>query len=117
MRLLIRRTDLEVFRDGVPLGYGLAWREPHRAVAVFAPVPLNLVISVLRAVWWWLRTANLDGPLERMWDRGYDRGFQAGVQVGEWRRDQDLQAREVRGHAQGVSDTIAALRQAFDDKH
>jgi hypothetical protein len=41
--------------EELPVGYGIAWYEYHRAVAICAPIPLNFVLGWARRIWFRLK--------------------------------------------------------------
>jgi hypothetical protein len=41
----------------MPFGYGIAWRDWRTAGAFYMPVPLNLVVNVVRRAYMWARVS------------------------------------------------------------
>ena len=52
--LIILRKFVPIY-ETLPRGYGLAWRDWERHGAICYPIPLNWIISIMRAVWLWLK--------------------------------------------------------------
>jgi hypothetical protein len=91
--MLLRMTQLEAYRQSPPWWYGLAWREPDRAVLVLAPIPLNHLIAWSRRFYWMVKTNVTTSPLERAFDRGYELGRQHAQEHYERTRDRDAEER------------------------
>lgn len=69
----------------VPAWYGMAYRYQNRAVAVFYPIPLNLIVGWLRRVWIWCRCASSDKQI-RSYQEGYEVGRRDGMRENQEQR-------------------------------
>lgn len=62
----------------VPKGYGLAYYQPDRLIAVCYPIPLNLIVRALRDFYWWIFAGCWRSKYEREILKaerfGYERG-------------------------------------------
>lgn len=69
--------------DRIPRGYGVAYRELSRLVAVCYPVPLNWVVRWARAFWWRLAIPRKAMRLEQLTSRARFAGYQAGYEAAQ----------------------------------
>jgi hypothetical protein len=67
----------------IPRAHGFAWWLPERAVAVFYPVPLNLILGFARNAFHWLRFAIKPSVIDRAYYRGEAAGRRAGWEQGK----------------------------------
>ena len=73
-------TDLGIAYDAkeggiIPRSYGLAYHEWDRAVAVYMPMPLNVIVAAWRRLWWWMKVQQI--PPQEM------EAYRAGCRHGE----------------------------------
>jgi len=65
------------YDEPIPTGYGIAYHHPHMCVAVVAPVPLNLVVSVwMRFKWFAMR--NPFAPTQKICVKCFKNGYARG---------------------------------------
>lgn len=78
----------------LPRGYGVAYREYDRLVAVAYPIPLNVIISYVRKLWLKLKTS--ESLLKDVKTEAYRMGHYEGYELGkktaedkvvEWAKD------------------------------
>jgi len=58
----------------IPNGYGIAYVEYNSDRAVLYPIPINVVVALIRRFWFWVRGGAYEG--------GYDRGYKEGKRIG-----------------------------------
>jgi hypothetical protein len=77
---ILRRITLVRASQGerIPTGYGLAWIEPSRDVAVFVPIPFNLIVQVCRWLYYSTAHARILNAMDRAEDAGYQLGHRHG---------------------------------------
>ncbi len=72
--------------DAAPKGYGFAYNMFHSKETVVAPIPLNIVMRVIREVYLWLMIGCFKSKFEGLSDairqKGYVEGFTAGEAYG-----------------------------------
>jgi len=72
----MRKTFEELEGESIPKGYGVAYWEPNKMVAIIYPIPFNVIISLLRRIWiWFLYGHNL-------YNDGYWKGYLKGQEEG-----------------------------------
>ena len=77
-----------------PKGYGLAWRDFSRRVSICYPVPLNLILNLLRRLWHW---SLLSFRLKHSaFDKTYLEGYRNGSDETAQRYERDESARIAR---------------------
>ena len=99
--------------DVVPRGWGLAYLPYGQLGCYVAPIPLNLVIGALRAIYGWLLSAPMawKSPRGRLMRRAFARGHVAGRKLGrsegfeEWTK---FNSREV-ARANARADTALEI--------
>ena len=64
-------------------GYGCAWRDFYTRRTVCYPIPLNIIMNILRRLWHWalwndLQHTKIDERMNqayhKIWDDGFDKG-------------------------------------------
>jgi hypothetical protein len=90
LRLPKLRVDV-AFGHRIPAWYGVAWQDWLTHSAICYPIPINLVVAFLRAVYLWMKHGYREVPLDPR--DAFNQGFEAGrvdaLQHGPWadRRD------------------------------
>lgn len=83
----------------MPRGYGLAYREWERDVAVFYPIPFNLIVRLIRELYYRIRIGICKTKIEHMilsaLKREFDLGYEAGKDEGI-RQSKDLYDRILK---------------------
>lgn len=73
--------------EQIPIHYGLAWYCMDRYAMVCYPVPLNIVLRLLRTIWIkltypdWVRDLVFD-MRNKGWQTGYNNGYTKGYEKG-----------------------------------
>jgi len=69
--------------EAMHTGYGCAWRDfLHRRTACY-PIPLNIIMNILRRLWHWalwndLKHTKIDQRVMKMYNEIWDDGFDSG---------------------------------------
>ncbi len=80
--MLSKRLSRFQLEEGMaaPWGWGMAWRDYAREFVVIMPIPLNIVMGVVRRVYLWMLS-----PWRRSMTKGeracYERGVRDGIKV------------------------------------
>lgn len=80
-----------------PWGYGLAWRDYAKVQSIYAPMPLNVLLGQLRAMWSWFKGG---------W---YGKGWEKDSQIHRLQKENERLQRGMR--------EIATLFQEVDPAH
>ena len=65
-------------REGerIPKGYGIAYREMEKLVAIAYPIPINLIVGGIRRLWLWCMYGH------KLYEDGYVKGYHKGITEG-----------------------------------
>ena len=66
-----------------PRGYGLAYVDYIKGIAVLYPMPLNFLIMLARFVWQYLKNPNIQDVFNQGYEAGFTLGYENGIQQGE----------------------------------
>ena len=96
--------------EQIPNGYGLAWRDFPRRVTICYPIPLNLILNLLRRLWHWSLLSF------RMEHSAIDKAFQEGRQAGI--KDLEASAKKLQQEAynRGADDGMKEVYRRIEDE-
>jgi len=106
--------------EAIPRGYGFAWQNPVRDTLIVMPIPLNLIASFARLVYFWLMRAFYPIKIDKLINEakaeaqreGYRWGYSEGERKGE-EKGRELALNQFRS----VFDTtLDALKSGVGDK-
>lgn len=98
--------------EEIPDGYGIAYYETGRAVAILYPLPINLIVGAWRSAMWHLRCppwrfteyrANLPVAMARR------EGVHEGIEIERNRMAAQMRIAYDRGYADGSAQTLGNL--------
>jgi hypothetical protein len=69
----------------IPKGYGIAYRDYYRRIAICYPIPFNFLAGWLRTLYWWLSrgySAKWEKELDTAHQTGRAEGYETGYKRG-----------------------------------
>ena len=88
----------------IPKGYGLAWREFDKAESIFLPIPINIIASFMRTLYWRMIMAFYPAKIDILINKIETRAMQEGYTWG--RKD---------GFRAGIIKTNEEINKRFDE--
>lgn len=99
--------------EAMPRGYGFAWQNPARNTFIVMPIPLNLIASFVRLVYFWMVRGFYPIKIDRLISKtraeaqrtGYCWGYSEGERKGEKKGREDA-LNQFRSIFSGTLDTL-----------
>ena len=100
--------------EAMPKGYGIAYREIHRAGVIAYPLPINLIVMGCHHLWVWMVSGGWDVLCDTCYKKGLEASERLGLNREAWMKEIEI-TQEIKRKVANLQQTLYVTDARYEE--